>query len=182
MLIVERCLTPVSGTPRGRRAVRLSCDAASRTGDRAAIAGYLKNSPPRAPNGHFDVDSRAARQTVRALRTGDVERPGAGIYATYCARCHRMDGAGERQKYPRLAGNPAVLGASSASLVRLVVEGGESPCTQGGPDPHKMPSFANRLTTNEMAQVLTFVRNTWGNAAAPVTSRDVSKVRAALGK
>ncbi|MDQ0622992.1 mono/diheme cytochrome c family protein [Paraburkholderia graminis] len=150
--------------------------------DRAAIAAYLKSLPSRAPNGRFNANSRAAQQTVRALRTGDVERPGAGIYATYCARCHQMDGAGVPQKYPRLAGNPAVLGASSTSLVRLLVEGGESPHTLSGPEPRKMPSFTDKLTDNEMARVLTFIRNTWGNAAAPVTSRDVSRVRAKLGK
>ncbi|WP_407070678.1 hypothetical protein [Paraburkholderia rhynchosiae] len=40
-----------------------------------------------------------------------------------------MDGAGEPHKYPRVAGNPAVLAPSSTSLVRLLLEGGESPHT-----------------------------------------------------
>ncbi|MEC5405452.1 cytochrome c [Paraburkholderia sp. MPAMCS5] len=150
--------------------------------DLASIAAYLKSLPPRAQSGHFNGRSRAAQQTVEALKTGDVERPGAGVYASYCARCHQMDGAGVPQKYPRLAGNPAVLAESTTSLVRLLVEGGESPHTETGPEPHKMPSFASKLTDNEMAQVLTFVRNTWGNVAAPVTSREVSSVRKALHK
>ncbi|MEM5294888.1 cytochrome c [Burkholderia sp. JPY481] len=150
--------------------------------DLAAIAAYLKSLPPRAPSGNFNARSNAAQQTVQALKTGDVERPGAGIYASYCARCHQMDGAGVPHKYPRLAGNPAVLSASSASLVRLLVEGGGSPHTESGPEPHKMPSFAGKLTDTEMARVLTFVRTTWGNAAGPVTRNDVSNVRGALHK
>ncbi|WP_186308057.1 cytochrome c [Paraburkholderia sp. BCC1884] len=150
--------------------------------DLDAIAVYLKALPPRAQSGHFNAHSRAAQQTVQALETGDVERPGAGIYATYCARCHQMDGAGVPQKYPRLAGNPAVLSPSATSLVRLLVEGGGSPQTQEGPESRKMPSFAGKLDDGEMAHVLTFVRNTWGNAAAPVTVRDVSDVRNALHK
>jgi mono/diheme cytochrome c family protein len=153
-----------------------------RDADLAALAAYLKSLPPRAPSGHFNERSRAARQSVQALKTGDVERPGAGLYAAYCARCHQTDGAGVPQKYPRLAGNPAVLSASSTSLVRLLVEGGRSPRTEHGPEPRKMPSFADQLSDSEMAHVLTFIRNTWGNAAAPVTTRDVSSVRGALHK
>ncbi|MBB5444730.1 MULTISPECIES: cytochrome c [unclassified Paraburkholderia] len=150
--------------------------------DLTAIAAYLKSLPPRAPSGYFNARSAAARQTVQALKTGDVEIPGAGIYASYCARCHQMDGSGVPQKYPRLAGNPAVLSASSASLVRLLVEGGGSPHTESGPEPRKMPSFAGKLTDTEMARVLTFVRTAWGNAAGPVTRNDVSSVRGALRK
>jgi alcohol dehydrogenase (quinone), cytochrome c subunit len=150
--------------------------------DLAAIAVYLKALTPRAQSGHFNGVSRAAQQSAQALKTGDIERPGAGIYATYCARCHQSDGAGVAQKYPRLAGNPAVLSASTASLVRLLVEGGGSPHTEGGPEPRKMPAFASKLNDNEIAHVLTFVRNAWGNAAAPVTLNDVSSVRSALHK
>jgi mono/diheme cytochrome c family protein len=150
--------------------------------DLAAIAAYLKSLPPRQRSGLFNGSSRAAQQSALALKTGDVERPGAGIYATYCARCHQADGRGVAQKYPRLAGNPAVLAASTTSLVRLLVEGGGSPHTVEGPDPRKMPAFVGKLDDAEMAHVLTFIRNAWGNAAAPVTTRDVSSVRSALHK
>ncbi|MCI0151754.1 cytochrome c [Paraburkholderia sediminicola] len=150
--------------------------------DLAAIAAYLKSLPPRESAGLYDMHSRAAQQTVRALRTGDVERPGAGIFQSYCARCHQSDGLGVFQKYPRLAGNPAVLAPQTTSLVRLLVEGGASPHTQQGPLSRKMPSFADQLTSEEMAQVLTFIRNTWGNAAPPVTTRDVTGVRDAIHK
>jgi cytochrome c553 len=94
--------------------------------DLAAIAAYLKSLPTREPAGHYDGHSRAALQTAQALKTGDVERPGAGIFQSYCARCHQQDGNGVAQKYPRLAGNPAVLAAQTTSLVRLIVEGGQS--------------------------------------------------------
>ncbi|WP_074774891.1 c-type cytochrome [Paraburkholderia fungorum] len=150
--------------------------------DLIAIASYLKNLPPRAPNAHFDPRSSAAQQSAQALATGDVERPGAGIYATYCARCHQSTGAGVPQKYPRLAGNPAVLAPQTVSLVRLLVEGGASPNTVDGPDSRKMPPFADKLNNSEIAHVLTFVRSAWGNAAEPVTAHDVSAVRSAIHK
>jgi mono/diheme cytochrome c family protein len=150
--------------------------------DLAAVAAYLKSLPPREPAGLYDMRSRAAQQTMQALRTGDVERPGAGIFQSYCARCHQSDGLGVVQKYPRLAGNPAVLAPQTTSLVRLLVEGGASPHTENGPPSRKMPSFADKLTSEEMAQVLTFIRNTWGNAAPPVSTRDVTSTRSAIHK
>ena len=150
--------------------------------DLTAIAVYLKSLPVRATSGHFKEHSLAALQSAQALKTGEVERPGAGIYATYCARCHQMNGSGVPQKYPRLAGNPAVLSPSATSLIRLLVEGGASPQTQQGPDSRNMPSFAGKLNDSEMAHVLTFIRNAWGNSAAPVTTNDVSSGRAAIHK
>lgn len=95
--------------------------------DLFAIATYLKSLPPREPAGLYDMQSRAAQQSVQALRTGGVERPGAGIFQSYCACCHQSDGLGVAQKYPRLAGNPAVLAPQTTSLVRLLIEGGASP-------------------------------------------------------
>nr|WP_259295196.1 cytochrome c [Paraburkholderia sp. DHOC27] len=150
--------------------------------DLAAIATYLKSLPAHEPAGHFDSQSRAAQQTVTALNIGNVEYPGAGIFQSFCARCHQANGTGVAQKYPRLAGNPAVLAAEPTSLVRLLVEGGASPHTDGGPEPRKMPAFAEKLTDAEMAAVLTFVRNAWGNAATPVTTRDVASARNAIHK
>ena len=146
-------------------------------GDLQAIAAYLKALPPRAPSGGFDANPATAALTMTALKTGVPEYPGAGIYLGLCARCHRADGMGVAQKYPRLAGNPAIVAAEPTSLIRLLVEGGGSPTTTGGPEERRMPSFADKLTDTEMARVLTFVRNAWGNAAAPVTARDVASVR-----
>ncbi|BBU33537.1 alcohol dehydrogenase (plasmid) [Burkholderia sp. THE68] len=148
--------------------------------DLISIASYLKSLPAKGDGGAYDAQSRAARQSVAALRTGDEERPGAGLYQSACARCHQSDGAGVALKYPRLAGNPAVLSRQPDSLVRLVLEGGNAPSTEHGPEAKKMPAFADKLTDTEIARVLTFVRSAWGNDATPVTTRDVKRLRAAV--
>lgn len=150
--------------------------------DLNAIATYLKHLPARASSGHFDASSNAAQQSALALKTGDVQRPGAGLYLGLCARCHQSNAMGVNLKYPRLAGNPAVLAPQTTSLIRLLVEGGGSPETETGPMPRKMPAFAGKLTDTEMARVLTFVRSAWGNDADPVTTRDVDRVRSAIHK
>jgi mono/diheme cytochrome c family protein len=119
---------------------------------------------------------------VNVLRTGAIEVPGAGIYSAFCARCHKEDGRGEAGKYPRLAGNPAVIAPETTSLMRLLMEGGRTAQTDGGPKPERMPSFAGKLTDTEMARVLTFVRSAWGNEAEPVTPREVRILRHVLHK
>ncbi|XUW93639.1 hypothetical protein OH764_36440 (plasmid) [Burkholderia sp. M6-3] len=57
-----------------------------------------------------------------------------------------------------LAGNPAVVAAENTSLMRLLLEGGNSPQTLNGPERRKMPAFANRFTDAEIGRVLSFVR------------------------
>ena len=150
--------------------------------DLNAIAFYLKSLPPRKASGAYVPQSLAARQTSTATRTGNVERPGAGIYLSYCAKCHGAEGQGEPQKYPKLAGNPSVLTADTTSLIRLMVEGGNSPGTKHGRPRQNMPAYADTLTNMEMAHVLTFIRTTWGNNASPVTTRDVIQLRAGIHK
>jgi mono/diheme cytochrome c family protein len=45
-----------------------------------------------------------------------------------------------------------------------------------------MPAFENQFTDTEIASVLSFVRTTWGNEAAPVATREVSVMRGKLKK
>ena len=150
--------------------------------DRNAISRYLKSLPARQRSGAFEPDSSGARQSVEALRTGAVQRPGAGVFLSFCAKCHQADGSGKPPKYPKLAGNPAVLAPDATSLMRLLIEGGSSPETMGSPAREKMPGFADKLTSEEMARVLTFVRSTWGNNAGPVTTHQVVSLRAEIHK
>jgi mono/diheme cytochrome c family protein len=150
--------------------------------DLDAIAHYLKSLPAREASGAFTPNSQKAQETAVSLKTGDVERPGAGLYLSFCAKCHQADGHGESQKFPALAGNPVVLAPDTSSLIRLVLEGGSSPQTLNGPAHRKMPAFANQFTDTEIASVLSFVRTTWGNEAKPVATRDVSVMRGKLKK
>lgn len=148
--------------------------------DREAIATYLKTLPPREKSGHVDTDPARKDATVRMLRTGSIEYPGAGLYNAFCARCHKVDGRGEAGKYPRLAGNPNVVAPYTTSLIRLLIGGGRSADTIGGPEPKRMPSFDGKLNDTEIARVLTFIRNAWGNEAQPVAPRQVKTLRDAL--
>ncbi|MGZ8907433.1 MAG: c-type cytochrome, partial [Methylobacter sp.] len=124
----------------------------------------------------------AVAKALAAMVTGEVELPGAGLYQSFCAKCHQETGAGEPGKFPKLAGNSIVLSENPTSLIRLLLEGGRTAHTRGGLEPQEMASFAEKFSDRQIAEVLSFIRNSWGNEASPVTARQVSSLRSALQK
>jgi mono/diheme cytochrome c family protein len=153
-----------------------------RDNDLRAIARYLKSLSPGGEKSAYQPDRPDVAIKLAALKSGTVERPGAGLYASFCAKCHQLNGKGKARKYPKLAGNSAVLSENPASLIRLVIEGANTPITRTSLESHEMPSFARKLTDRQIAEVLSFIRNSWGNAASPVTARQVASMRSALQK
>jgi mono/diheme cytochrome c family protein len=79
--------------------------------------------------------------------------------------------------YPPLAGNQAIATSSPVNAVRIVLFGGFPPSTAGNPRPFGMPPFAYALTDQEVADVVTYMRRSWGNRAPPVTAADVARYR-----
>lgn len=94
---------------------------------------------------------------------------GKSLFAKNCAACHQPGGKGIPGAFPALAGNAFVQGAPG-DVAAVLLKG------RGG-----MPDFSASLDDGEIAQVLTYVRSSWGNGAAPVTEQDVGSTRAALG-
>jgi mono/diheme cytochrome c family protein len=145
--------------------------------DLLAIASYLKTLPP-APD---DASLYAANPaTAAALAAGREADRGAELYDDNCAACHRTDGGGSPKALPKIAGNPTVLSANADSLIRIVLNGSSLPGTAGAPSALGMPGFAWRLSNEEVAELLTFIRGSWGNRAPGVSAREVGEVRAAL--
>ncbi|RDV05735.1 cytochrome c [Undibacter mobilis] len=136
--------------------------------DLRAIATYLKDlsSPGQAP------------APIAADAPG--MRAGATIYADTCSACHGGNGAGQAQLFPRLAGNAVVQQGDPTSLIRVVLAGSQGAFTHAAPTTPAMPSLGWRLTDQQVADVLTYVRNVWGNAAPPVAAGTVGTLRKAL--
>lgn len=152
--------------------------------DARAIAVYLKSLSSTEDNAHFHEDKRdqVGRLAAEGNRTLDVQSGGAAVYQGFCARCHGADGAGVTNVFPALSGNPSVLVPDSTSLVRLVLQGGASPKTLTGPPPQEMPAFGETLTDVQIAQVLTYLRESWGNDAGAFSTNDVAGLRKTLRK
>ena len=152
--------------------------------DLMAIAEYLKSLPPSndEKQGHADsgLPTSAASDTTHALRAGDTGMRGSRIYLDNCNACHRSDGSGAKRTYPNLVKNEAVNAKNPISLIHIVLAGGSMPSTQTAPSVFAMPDFGKRLGDREVADVLTFVRGSWGNQAPAVSQEEVARLRKAL--
>jgi mono/diheme cytochrome c family protein len=146
--------------------------------DLNAIATYL-TSPPLQSRAAPPVAQRNPDQdaTAIALRAGHIGSTGARLYLDNCAACHRTDGTGAMPTFPSLNGNAAVLSADPASLIHIVLSGAHMPSTTAAPTPLAMPDFGWRLNDRQIADLLSFVRSSWGNRAPAVTTDEVAKVR-----
>jgi mono/diheme cytochrome c family protein len=148
--------------------------------DLDAIAHYLKSLPGKKGKTSYKPPTKQGQLVLIGAVASQFERPGAGLYSGFCAECHRNNGTGKPPQIPPLGGSAMVLSENASSLVRLILEGGKAPLTKNGPKPKKMPAYEKKFSDREIADVLTFVRNSWGNAAPAVTTRDVSLLRKAL--
>ena len=138
--------------------------------DLRAIAIYLKDQP-----------AGNATRPASPLSASDASiQAGGKLYQDNCVSCHGWDGNGEAQIFPPLAGNAILLQSSTESLTRVVLEGAQAAGTKMAPTAPAMPSFAWKLDDAEVAAVLTYIRNSWGNAAGPVSAASVAKIRANL--
>jgi alcohol dehydrogenase (quinone), cytochrome c subunit len=145
--------------------------------DLQAMAAYLKTLAP-SPGGAPKFAANPA--TAAALAKGHEADRGAELYDDNCAACHHTDGAGSPKALPMIAGNSSVLAQDPNSLIRLVLAGSALPGTPAAPSPLGMPDFAWRLSNEEVAQLLTFIRTSWGNRASSVTASEVARVRGTL--
>ena len=146
--------------------------------DALATAKYLKSlgNPDEKPATRFTYDATEHL----ALKNGDASKSGAMIYLNNCAACHRPDGVGYERVFPALAGNPVVQAGNPQSLISIVLDGSQTPRTARTPAQFTMPRFAWRLSDKAVADVVNFIRTSWGNGASPVSSADVAKSREAL--
>lgn len=120
------------------------------------------------------VSARAAEADLAASR----ER-GQALYFAHCVICHGVTGAGVPGIYPPLAGSDW-LAANRTGAIRAVVAGLQDEITVNGRVYRgQMPPMM--LDDAQAADVLTFVMNTWGNTAPPVTAAEVKSVRAETG-
>jgi alcohol dehydrogenase (quinone), cytochrome c subunit len=143
--------------------------------DSTATAKYLKTlqDPPANGRARFAYDER----TDRELASGDAKKRGALLYLDNCAACHRPDGRGYEGVFPSLAGNPVVEAGNPLSLVSIVLLGSTTSRTSMTPAQFAMPAFAWRLTDQDAADIISFIRSSWGNDAKTIEAPEVAALR-----
>jgi mono/diheme cytochrome c family protein len=140
--------------------------------DVRAMAVYLKSLGQGTPPG-AEASGIPAPESSLLLSFGQT------VYETHCASCHAKDGRGMPPDYPPLANNPSIQMESAVNPVRMVLNGGFPPGTTGNPEPYGMPPFAQTLSDDEVAAVVTYIRAAWGNRGSPVSSRQANELRTA---
>ena len=104
---------------------------------------------------------------------------GKTVYDAKCASCHGARGEGKPPHWPPLANNQSIEMESAVNPIRMVLNGGYPPGTEGNPRPYGMPPFASTLSDNEVAAVVSYIRTAWGNRGAPVSAREANELRSA---
>jgi mono/diheme cytochrome c family protein len=135
--------------------------------DRGAIAAYLKSQPA-------SPDIAASPPEAGAMRRG------AEIYSDACASCHLENGVGQPRLFPPLGEDAVLQQADPAGLEHLILAGVRVGTSASRPSPLPMPSFAWKLTDQEIADVATFIRNSWGNHASAISASEVGNARKRL--
>lgn len=103
---------------------------------------------------------------------------GKKIYGNSCASCHLGDGNGSPGKYPPLGGSEWVNG-SKERLIAILLKGVEGPLNVKGSTytTMVMPGQEGAMTPEKIANVLTYIRASWGNTDGPITGEEVSKAK-----
>jgi mono/diheme cytochrome c family protein len=133
--------------------------------DVRAIAVYLKSLPAGAPEAAVTPPSPAQMAG------------GEKVYRSACIACHEADGSSAPRIYPPLPANANLQSADPLSTIRIILDGADSITTPRAPNKGSMPAYAAKLSDQEIADVATYIRNTWGNAAPAVTAAEVAKAR-----
>lgn len=102
---------------------------------------------------------------------------GEPVYIKHCQECHGKSGEGVPRVYPPLAGNRSVTMTSPLNTIRSVLYGGFLPATAGNPRPYGMPPFQHIIRDHEIAWVVSYIRNAWGNFGSLVSPEDVDSSR-----
>jgi mono/diheme cytochrome c family protein len=133
-----------------------------------AIAVYLKDLPPGAPE-------------PNVLPPGPEQMAdGEKVYEGACVTCHEADGRGAPRIYPPLPGNAGLQSAVPDSTLRIILDGAQTVTTPREPNPGSMPAYAAKLSDQQIADVATYIRNSWGNSASAVAPAQVEKARKPL--
>jgi len=101
---------------------------------------------------------------------------GKKVYIQYCMACHQVDGGGVPGLNPPLEKTPHVLG-SKTTLIRIILKGMDTHEEIEGEIYSNVMAPHNHLTDQQIGDVLTYIRNSFGNKAVAITPGDVKYVR-----
>jgi mono/diheme cytochrome c family protein len=138
--------------------------------DTRAMAVYLKDIPAKARGGASGADAET-------LRVGELQ------YDIHCGTCHLPTGLGSRDTGPPLVGSPITLSAEPQALINMTLHGAEYPSITPSKEWEerrhwdRMEAFGQKLSDEQAAALLTYIRSAWGNDAGGITAEQVAQQR-----
>ena len=138
--------------------------------DLKAIAVYLKDVPA------------SSNEPQAPVLTGDVMARGEALYLDNCTGCHMHDGGGVAKVFPPLKRSAAIQAREPGTVVHVVLGGEKMAATPVKPSGLTMPGFAEKLDDQQIADVVNYIRNAWGNRGSLVDARAVADVRKAAAQ
>jgi len=142
--------------------------------DLHAIAVYLKDLPP------HETGTRSASANDGNNVDHDRLARGRGVYVDDCAGCHMDNGEGIPGVFPPLKGNSVVQAQDPETVVHIVLSGEKTAVTRENPTGLAMPAFDWKLDDQAIADLVTYLRNDWGNHGAPVDRDKVASTRSTI--
>jgi ubiquinol-cytochrome c reductase cytochrome b subunit len=139
-------------------------------GERQAASGFAGLTPVAGAGAVAPTPTPAAGTASAAMSAGQV------IFGQSCASCHSALGTGTPNLAPPLAGNPFVSG-DPKKVIAVVENGLSGQAVLGKTYTSSMPAWKSQLTRDQIAQVVTFIRGSWGNKGGPVTAAQVKAVK-----
>lgn len=122
----------------------------------------------------------SSSNAVPPVPTAELVAAGGKVYAETCASCHMADASGVPNMQPALDGS-AVVAGDPTTLIRVVLQGPDKVLPADRPSySNTMPAFAN-LSDDQISQVLTYLRQTYGAKADPIYAAQVKVVRTQVG-
>jgi mono/diheme cytochrome c family protein len=140
---------------------------------RAAVIGACLAAAGVAPGAETPVPPAAAAPIT------DVRPPGQRLYGMHCLSCHQADGRGVRNMQPAIAGGTWVQGDARALALFVMSGGFDSASRKDSAVGNVMPAF-RQLSDADLAELLTYVRQKFGNGASAVSAAEVAEARASL--
>jgi nitrite reductase (NO-forming) len=118
----------------------------------------------------------AAAQKTGELTVEEQIQAGKELFMGTCSTCHQANGQGMAGVFPPIAASDYIK-ADPKSLPRVILHGLEGPVTVNGTDYNSIMPPMNQLTDDEVANISTYVLNSWNNPGGKVTKAEVAEMR-----
>jgi len=123
------------------------------------------------------VSTAAQAHAAGTLTKDEQVAAGKQLFAGTCSVCHQSNGEGLPNVFPPLAKSD-FLAADPKQAISILLHGRTGPITVNGKDYNSVMPPMTQLTDDEIANILTYVLNSWGNAGGAITKEEVQAVRA----